>query len=211
MQQLAILAFPLLTAIIFHELAHGYVAWLLGDPTAKKAGRLTLNPIKHLDFLGTLVFVFSQVIGWAKPVPIDPRYFRNPRQGWFLVSLAGPMANFILAVVFALLFNAARIYLPEFFKDMADYQEGGTVILILKILASGVLLNLALGFFNLLPIPPLDGSKMLMTLMPARMAGEFLRLERYGMIIIIVLSIIGVLAKIIFPAVMFFRKLLIGM
>ena len=103
-QQVAILAVPVLMAITFHEVAHGYTAYLLGDPTAKNAGRLTLNPIKHLDPIGALA-LFLVKVGWAKPVPIDPRYFANPRKGMILVSLAGPVTNFILAVLFGLLFH----------------------------------------------------------------------------------------------------------
>ncbi len=104
-REIALLAVPLLIAVTFHEVAHGYVAYLLGDPTAKAAGRLTLNPLKHLDLLGVLAFLLTRMIGWAKPVPVDARYFKNPPRGMILVSLAGPAMNFLLAAVFSVLFR----------------------------------------------------------------------------------------------------------
>lgn len=107
--QRLIIALPvLLIAITFHELAHGYVAYRLGDPTAKNQGRLTLNPIKHLDALGTLTLIVTQIIGWAKPVPVDYRYFANPKRDMMWVALAGPAANFTLACVFAVIFHAMK-------------------------------------------------------------------------------------------------------
>ncbi len=177
--------------IIAHELAHGYVAYMLGDSTAKDAGRLTINPIKHMDPVGTVVLpamlllMKSPVIfGWAKPVPVNPRNFANPRRGMFLTSLAGPMANFFLAILFALLLKTGLF---------SQYSVGWTL------LAAGVLISTILGVFNLLPIPPLDGANIVATLLPPHMAFRFMRLERYGFIILIGLLYLGLFDRIILP------------
>ena len=191
-QQLAILAVPVLMAITFHEVAHGYVAYLLGDPTAKSAGRLTLNPIKHLDPIGTIA-LFLVKVGWAKPVPINPRYFHNPRQGLILVSLAGPLTNFILAIAFALLFHA----LVAFYGYMP--QGMGAIEPLAYMCQAGVLVNLGLGLFNLLPIPPLDGSNILAGLLPPHLAQAYMQNSKYGFIILIILFLTGAVHKVIVP------------
>jgi Zn-dependent protease len=198
-RELAIIAVPVLAAITFHELAHGYVAYLLGDPTAKNAGRLTLNPLKHLDPLGTLVLVVTRMIGWAKPVPVDPRYFMDPKRGMMLVSVAGPASNFLLALLFALLYHGL-VFSWGVMGAQASVAMFKPLVLMCQ---AGVVINLALGMFNLLPIPPLDGSKILAGVLPADMAQGLLRLERYGFMIILVLALTGVLGKIIFPAIRF--------
>ncbi|HDQ41670.1 MAG TPA: site-2 protease family protein [Desulfonatronum sp.] len=196
-RELAIIAVPVLAAITFHELAHGYVAYLLGDPTAKNAGRLTLNPLKHLDPLGTLVLVLTRMIGWAKPVPVDPRYFADPKRGMMLVSVAGPACNFLLAMVFALLYHVL-IFSWGATGGQASMAMFKPLVLMCQ---AGVVINLALGIFNLLPIPPLDGSKILAGLLPPNAAHGLLRLERYGFVIILVLALTGMIGKIIFPAI----------
>lgn len=208
-REIAILAVPLLAALTLHELAHGLVAYRLGDPTAKNAGRLTLNPLKHLDPIGTLVF-FLIKIGWAKPVPVDARYFKNPRAGMALVSLAGPAANFIMAAVFAAGFHLVGSI------SITDPQGMGMKILIpvMLICQAGVLVNLILGLFNLIPIPPLDGSGIVQYFLPPRLAYEYERLGRYGIFFILGLFLLGniigfsVLGATLFPAVRFGAALL---
>lgn len=180
---LTLVALPLLMGIILHEVAHGYTAYRFGDPTAKNAGRLTLNPVKHVDPLGSVVLPLMLVLlkspfifGWAKPVPFNPSYFDNPRKGIFWVALAGPSANFALAGFFYIL--------------LAMLQPLPGDILALFLLY-GILINVILGMFNLFPIPPLDGSKVLAVLLPGRLAGQYMRLEKYGFIIIILLIFTG--------------------
>jgi len=194
LQLYAIMIPGLLTALILHEVAHGYVAYLLGDPTAKAQGRLTLNPLKHLDPIGTLAFFIVQ-FGWARPVPVNPRYFRNPRQGMMLTALAGPGTNFLLAGAFALVLHALAA---------TNAEPGAAVILICYY---GVFANLILGVFNLIPIPPLDGSNILAYFLPPRLAYKYQSFGRYGIIALIGLILIGnftdfsLLGHLILPAV----------
>ncbi|WP_320169118.1 site-2 protease family protein [Maridesulfovibrio sp.] len=203
-REISILAVPFLLAITCHEAAHGYAAYLLGDPTAKMAGRLTLNPLRHLDPLGTLALILTRMIGWAKPVPVDPRYFKNPQRDMMLVSIAGPAANMLLAIMFAVVLNVLLGL------DIRGYSE--TTLTILEptaiISKAGVIINLALCFFNLLPIPPLDGSKIIAGFLPRETAYKFMSF-RYGFIIVIVLAMLGLLGKTISPAISFFYNLLI--
>jgi Zn-dependent protease len=205
-QQIAILAVPILMAITFHEVAHGYVALRLGDPTAKDAGRLTFNPIKHLDPIGAIA-LFLVKVGWAKPVPVNPRYFKNPQQGMLLVALAGPAANFILAVGFALLF---RVILAVF-GTSSSQATMNLVEPLAYMCQAGVLVNIGLGVFNLLPIPPLDGSNILAGLLPAHLADKYLQISRYGFIILIVLLISGVAGRVIVPVITGLGSLLLPM
>ncbi|MFH1552417.1 MAG: site-2 protease family protein [Candidatus Omnitrophota bacterium] len=189
-------------AIIAHELAHGYVAYRLGDSTARLAGRLTLNPLAHLDPVGTvvlpalLIITRSPVIfGWAKPVPVNPYNFANPREGMLLTALAGPGANFILAVVFAV-----------FFK-MGMFQAHSVPWTFLLL---GVLINLILGIFNMIPIPPLDGANIVFSILPRTVVHHFVWLQRYGFIILIALLYLGLFDKVIFPLVGALTRVLIG-
>ncbi|HFC98635.1 MAG TPA: site-2 protease family protein [Thermosulfurimonas dismutans] len=199
LRTLIIITPPLLLAITFHELAHGWMAWRLGDPTAKAAGRLTLNPLKHLDPVGTLVLVLTQAIGWARPVPVNPGYFRHPRRDMMWVGLAGPGANFLMAVLLAFVYHAL---------------SPGAHILAVKLLrlmlALGVQINLGLGIFNLLPVPPLDGSRVLAGVLPSSVAYAFMRYEFMGFIFLILLIFTGVVDKIIFPLIFGFSHLLLG-
>ncbi len=169
-----------LLAIIFHELSHGFVSYLLGDRTAKDSGRLSVNPINHIDILGLICMILFG-FGWAKPVPVNTYYFRNKKLGIVLVSLAGPFSNIIMALVSMILFLLLPERLPG--KEVLDYI---TLALGNFFLYSSVL-NVGLAVFNLLPIPPLDGSKILFSLLPRSAYGFILKYERYGMLILIIL------------------------
>ena len=203
-QQFAILAIPVLSAITFHEVAHGYVAYLLGDPTAKAAGRLTLNPIKHLDPIGALA-LFLVKVGWAKPVPINPAYFQNPSKGLILVSLAGPATNFLLAGLMALGFHLLSWFYVEFSTPSTLFLFRPLALIFLY----GVLINIGLGVFNLLPIPPLDGSNILAGFLPPKLARTYLQNAKYGFIILIVLFFTGTVHKIILPLITILGSLLV--
>ena len=205
-QQAAILAIPVLSAITFHEVAHGYVAYILGDPTAKNAGRLTLNPIKHLDPIGTIA-LFLVKVGWAKPVPVDARYFANPRQGMILVSVAGPGTNFAMAVIFALLFHL----LYWVFGASVSPATVKIVQPLLYMCQAGVLVNIGLGVFNLLPVPPLDGSNLLAGLLPPQWASWYLQNSTYGFIVLIVLLVSGAVQEVIVPIIYGLGSLLVPM
>ncbi|THB77554.1 MAG: site-2 protease family protein [Desulfobulbaceae bacterium] len=195
----------LLLALTLHEYAHGYVAYRFGDPTAKAAGRLTLNPLKHIDPIGTLAFVLIK-IGWAKPVPVNPAYFRNPRQDMIWVALAGPATNLLLAVASAALFKllvGALPYLP-------NVQIVAAIIIPLsKMLLASVWINLLLCVFNLIPIPPLDGGRIVTGMLPENLARGYASLERYGFILILVLAYFG-LFSVILPIINAVRSLLLA-
>ena len=186
-----LLAIPLLYSIIIHELAHGWVAYRMGDPTAKYAGRLTLNPIKHLDPIGTaMLFIFG--FGWAKPVPVNFNHFHNTRLGLILVSSAGIIANMIFAFLAVLLL---RLLAPS---------SSGSIGQLLYYLAQ---INIMLASFNLIPIPPLDGSKILMGFLPERLQYTLSRLEPFGFFIIIGLLYLGALD----PVIHFFRWIILAL
>ncbi len=199
-QQLAIQLPPLLFALTVHELAHGWVAFRLGDPTAKMAGRLTMNPLKHLDPLGVLAFVIMK-IGWAKPVPVDPRYFRNPQKDMLLVALAGPGANVLLALASALL---ARVLVSVPVLPLFVLQP------LVGMLVASVWINIMLAVFNIIPIPPLDGSKVLMGVLPPEAARSFARIEPFGFFILLALFYTGVIGGLILPIIRFADNLLLG-
>ena len=191
----------LFMAIVPHEVAHGYVAWKLGDPTARRANRLTLNPLAHIDLFGSillpamLMFMHSPVLfGWAKPVPFNPWYFRDPRRGIMLVGAAGPITNFAMAILSALLFRVL----------------GPVSELFALFLAYLCITNIILGVFNLIPIPPLDGSRIVMGLLPEEMVGPYQRLEPFGFIIIIGLLWLGALNQVISPVAFFLFRFLLG-
>ncbi len=189
-QTAILLLVPVLFSITFHEVCHGYAAYMLGDPTAKNAGRLTMNPIKHIDWVGLLVLFITRMIGWAKPVPVDPRYFKNPRKDMMWVSLAGPAANFLLAVIFAVIFRLTPAIHPGSFL----YPLG----LMLEFM---ITINVGLAVFNLLPIPPLDGSHIMEGLLPYDLAREYTKITPYGFIIILVLIFTGIVNIVIFPII----------
>ena len=185
---IVIAAIPVILAITLHEAAHGYAALALGDDTARSMGRLSLNPLRHVDRVGTLLLpgflLLSQLLtigrvvfmfGWAKPVPVSAWRFANPRRGMALVAVAGPLANFFLAWLAALLTHGVAL-LPETAGDVAD-----------TMLQTFVLANLVLGLFNLLPIPPLDGGRIMVGILPERLAFAWARLERAGLVIVLLL------------------------
>ncbi|MGQ9708095.1 MAG: site-2 protease family protein [bacterium] len=189
----------ILFGLTIHEFSHGYAALILGDPTAKNQGRLTLNPLKHLDPIGTLLLLLPWTrFGWAKPVPIDPGNFRNPLRDLAISSLAGPMANFLTALVSGLL---VRLFLligvSGFLLRVADYF---------------VLYNLILCFFNLIPIPPLDGSRLLYYLLPSNVAVWFGRLEQYSFLWIMMILLLGapIFRLVLLPVVFTTARLLTG-
>ena len=169
-----LMIFPLLFSIAFHEMAHGWAAYKFGDPTAKMMGRLTLNPLKHLDPIGTLLLLIIG-LGWAKPVIVNMRNIPN-RTHQMLVALAGPASNFLLALIFSLL-----IYLLKSSSDIAINQ------LVMTFLDIIVTINLGLAVFNLLPIPPMDGSRILAWILPDSLEYQYMKLEPYGMFILMLL------------------------
>lgn len=169
-----------LICITFHELSHGFVAYRLGDPTAKNAGRLTLNPIKHIDIIGLLMMMVAHV-GWAKPVPVDMRYFKEPKRGMALTALAGPASNFLLALV--ILGTGSLLY---WFGP--DSLAVGYILLFLCYMA---VLSVGLGLFNLIPIPPLDGAKIFYAVLPDKLYRTMLYYERYVRFLVLLLAWFG--------------------
>lgn len=175
---------PSLICITLHELSHGFVAYRLGDDTAKKAGRLTLNPLKHLDPMGLLMMLVFH-FGWAKPVPVNMMNFKNPKQGMAVTALAGPGCNLLITAVFLFLYGALL-------KPLSANSAGKTVLELLELTA-----YISLGFciFNLIPVPPLDGSKILFSALSDSAYWNLMRYERYGSIALIVLVWTGALGR----------------
>ena len=189
-----------LISVVIHEYAHGWVAYKLGDPTAKNAGRLTLNPLVHIDPMGTvflplmLVAMRSPIVfGWAKPVPINFSLLRNPKQDMLWVSIAGIMANILLAFIFSLLLRTGVFPINSY----------GWVLLNL-----GILVNLVLAVFNAIPIPPLDGSRVLISILPRELAYSYMQIERFGFLILIGLLWLGLLNRVIWPVVAILARFL---
>lgn len=174
----------LFIAIIFHELAHGITAYLLGDNTAKNAGRLTLNPLKHVD-LGGFLFLLVFKFGWAKPVPINPFNFKNRRRDTILVSLAGPLSNFIIAIIIGFVLSLNIV----------------TNAIVFKILFITLWYNIMLGIFNLLPFPPLDGSKIVASLLPDKLEYYFYKYEKYLYVILVILIATNTIDRIMGPII----------
>lgn len=199
----------ILLSLSVHEFSHGKVADLLGDPTPRAMGRLTLNPIAHLDPIGALVLLLTRRFGWAKPVPINPRNFRNPQRDILYVSLAGPMSNIGLAILFSLVFRFVLFLLQ---MGAITFAVGNFTYFLIEMIQLGIIINLALAIFNLLPVPPLDGSKILRGFLPFRYHQYLNFLEGpYGFMIIVLLLFTGVIGRIISPIILFFyRVLLIG-
>jgi Zn-dependent protease len=201
-QTLAISLPPLLLALTLHELAHGYVALRFGDETARWAGRLTLNPIKHMDPLGTFFILFAMitrtpVIGWAKPVPVNPHNLRRPQIDMIWVALAGPAMNLLLALASAL----AIKWFPNPSWWAASPLATSIAIPLFGMLNASMWINVGLAIFNLLPVPPLDGARVLNGVLPRRQAITFSQLEPYGFIILLVLFMSGAIQQVIFPLI----------
>ena len=212
LQRLLISAPAILVAITFHEVAHGYVAFRLGDPTAKLLGRLTLNPLAHIDLFGTIImpimlFVLTEgrfMFGYAKPVPINPMNFKNPRKGMALSAAAGPITNMILALASVIILNLVLAPLAGLLPDMAKE----TVLKpLLMIFSASVLMNIVLASFNMIPIPPLDGGRVLTGLLPSKQALFFDKIEPFGFIIVLVLIYTGIANLFIMPIITFLLKL----
>jgi Zn-dependent protease len=201
-QNLILIIPGFLIAITVHELAHAYIALRYGDPTAKLAGRITLNPISHLDPYGTLALILSSMagmgIGWARPVPVDPRYLRDPRKDMIWVSLGGPAANISVALILSIVLH---IILLVFQGKPVGPTTRFVVEPLVSMLVFGVQINIVLAIFNLLPIPPLDGSSILSGLLPRDMAMKYEEIEPYGFMILLLLIITGALHYIIVPPV----------
>lgn len=192
MEQLLIALPVLIFSIVLHEVAHGWVANREGDPTAAMLGRLTLNPIPHIDPIGSIIVPAAMVLlpggiifGWAKPVPVNPRNFRNYKRGDILVSLAGVIVNFILAFLFTLLV-AGAVWGIRLFPTAAP-----TFMIVREMATYGILINIVLALFNLLPIPPLDGSHVMYHLLPPRWAVKYREVGKYGMIIVFAFLFLG--------------------
>jgi Zn-dependent protease len=198
-QQIIIWAMPVVAAVVLHEVSHGYVANSLGDPTAKEHGRLTLNPISHIDPIGTillpgLLIVLNSpfVFGYAKPVPVNFARLRNPRQGMIWVAAAGPLTNFVLALASAALFHGL----------LGLYEPGNAALeAVLLMLKGSVIVNVVLATFNLLPIPPLDGGRVMTGLLPLPLAIPYARLERFGMLIVVFLLATNALDRVLGPVI----------
>ena len=201
-QKVAAYALPILFAITVHEAAHGYAAKYFGDLTAERLGRITLNPLKHIDPIGTILLPALSVLlggilfGWAKPVPVNFANLRRPKQDMLWVALAGPASNFLMALCWGVLLARVEIFpisAQEFLSQVS---------------VAGIQINLVLLVLNLFPLPPLDGGRIAVSLLPMQAAIKFARIERYGMIILIALLFTGILGVILSPVLRFFQQLL---
>ncbi len=191
---------PALICITFHECSHGYVAYKLGDTTAKDMGRLTLNPIKHIDIMG-LVMMAVFKFGWAKPVPINMRNFKNPKRGMAITAAAGPLSNILLAILFLFLYG---VLYP------VAYRWSGAGPVIIQMVGTTAYISIALAIFNIIPLPPLDGSKVLFSFVSGNTYYNLMRYERYGMIALILIFATGVLGNPLSTAAQFvFDKLFV--
>jgi len=204
-QKIIIYALPLLFAITVHEVAHGWVASKLGDKTAQILGRLTLNPIKHIDMIGTIIvplillWLGGFIFGWAKPVPVNPRNFKNPRHGMALVSIAGPLSNLFMAIIWAIIMKLGLVL----------YGRGIHAALPVILMGqAGIFINLILMILNLIPIPPLDGGHFVSSLLPGRIAYYYDRIEPYGFLILLILIATHVLSLIFTPALFFLYRII---
>jgi len=205
--KILVYAIPVIFSIVIHEVSHGWMAYKLGDDTAKRMGRLTLNPISHIDPVGTIILPLIMILargpifGWAKPVPFNPNNFNqkvNFRNGVMWVALAGPVSNLILAFISAFVY----VFTLKYFSPASV-----TYSFIIQLLEAFISINLILACLNLVPVPPLDGSKVLMRFLPTSYLPHFFKLERYGMLIVIILLATGVISNIIITPINYLYKL----
>lgn len=207
-QRIVVWLLPVIFAITVHEVAHGWVAKLFGDKTADQQGRLTLNPIKHIDLWGTIIIpgllliTFTGFIfGWAKPVPVDARNFKDPKKAMMMVALAGPVSNLLMALGWVLVARVGVIFHEIEFVAMPLIYSG----------VAGISINLILALINLLPIPPLDGSRVLSGLLPDYWAWQYNRLERFGFLILLVMLATDTLRLILAYPMYYAQQLFMGL
>jgi Zn-dependent protease len=211
LQKLIIAAPAMIVAIALHEVSHGYVAFRLGDPTAKLLGRLTLNPIAHIDLFGTIIMPILLytltdgrfMFGYAKPVPINPMNFKKPRQGMAISAAAGPITNIVLAFASFLIMNIL-FPLASLLPDIVAETVFKPIILVLQ---ASIYWNVVLGVLNMIPIPPLDGGRVLTGMLPSKQAMLFSKIEPFGFIIVLVLFYTGIASLFIMPVVVLFLKI----
>ena len=213
-RQIAIWALPVLVAVVFHEVAHGWVAYRLGDSTAARLGRLTLNPFAHVDLFGTILLPLMLIVthapfvfGYAKPVPVNFLNLRNPKRDMIWVAAAGPAMNLALAFVCTVIWKSLAPMLDARPDPAAGSAASNYVTAIVLMAQSGILINVVLAVFNMLPLPPLDGGRVLVGLLPRALAVKLARIEPFGFIILIVLLMTHTLDYIIDPPTEFLLKL----
>ncbi|MFN8627599.1 MAG: site-2 protease family protein [Candidatus Binatia bacterium] len=213
-QNVSLAALPVLFAVILHEVAHGYVAYRLGDPTAQRMGRLSLNPLPHIDPVGTVLLPLALVVmrapfvfGYARPVPVNYMNLRNPRRDMVLVAAAGPLTNFLLATVSVLGLMLLAQMLPPQGVPWTSLQAG-VVVPLARMAQNSIYFNVGLAAFNLLPIPPLDGGRVLTGLLPRPLAVPFARLERYGFLILVALLVTNSLDVVLQPVMVVMERVL---
>ncbi|MBS0290632.1 MAG: site-2 protease family protein [Proteobacteria bacterium] len=205
-QKIAIWILPILFAVTLHEAAHGYVAYKLGDDTAHRLGRITANPLKHIDLIGTIILPLILMLtspfifGWAKPVPVNPNRLRHPKRDFALVALAGPTSNFLMAVIWIAILKLCLL-LPK-----SPY-----LVPLIYMSQAGLLINVLLMVLNLIPIPPLDGSRFISYLLPTPWDKRFDKMTPFGILIILALIFTGVLGQIMYPVINFVQKGLIAL
>ena len=200
--ELALRIVAVFVCIVIHEVSHGLAAYKLGDPTAKEGKRLSLNPIRHIDPFGLLMMVVVG-FGWAKPVPVNPQHFKKPKSGMAMTALAGPLSNFILAFITALIYNALVAV-----SIRSGYSEGLYWLALFFYMTT--VLSIGLGIFNLIPFPPLDGSKILSAVLPEKLYFRIMDYERYGMFILLIVLWFGFLDRPLFAALRFVQNIVFG-